>query len=83
MDFLGCRVFRHHTILNRRSRLRLRRKLQVLEKWYVAGIIDVGQLQERATAVMAFARTAGVSSWRLRRAVIQQLAVSGQRARTG
>ncbi len=83
MDFLGCRVFRHHMILNRRSRRRLRRKLSLLEKWYAAGVMGAGELQERATAVMAFARTAGVSSWRLRHGVIQQLAVSGQRARTG
>jgi RNA-directed DNA polymerase len=82
-DFLGCRVFRYHTILNRRSRRRLRRKLHLLEKWYATGLISSAELQERATAVMAFARTAGVSSWRLRKGVVQTLRVSGQRARTG
>ncbi len=83
MDFLGCRVFRRHTILNRRSRRRLRHRLTRLEQDFVAGRIDAAELQRCGTAVVAFARTAGVSSWRLRRAVLQRLPVSGPRALPG
>jgi retron-type reverse transcriptase len=83
MDYLGCRVFATHMILNRRSRVRFRRKLAHLEEQHRLGNIDEQQLQQRATALVAFTRTEGVSAWKFRRAVLQSLAVSGQRARTG
>ena len=83
MDFLGCRLFRQHMILSRRSRRRFRHKLSRLERSYVDGAIDAAALQQRATALLAFARSAGVSSWRFRTAVLQQVAVGGPRARTG
>jgi hypothetical protein len=83
MDFLGCRLFRQHMILSRRSRRRFRHKLSRLERSYVDGAIDAAALQQRATALLAFARSAGVSSWRFRTAVLQQGAVGGPRARTG
>ena len=37
VDFLGCRVFPDHVILNRRSRLRFRRKMSRLETEYLEG----------------------------------------------
>jgi hypothetical protein len=83
MDYLGCRVFRHHLILNRRSRLRFRRKLAWLERAHLAGALDSAALQHRVTSLVAFTRTAGISSWRFRRAVLDSLPVSGHRARTG
>jgi hypothetical protein len=45
--------------------------------------VDRGWVEQVATALVAFARSAGVSSWRFRTGVLQELAVSGQRARTG
>jgi RNA-directed DNA polymerase len=83
MEYLGCRIFRHHAILSRRSRVRFRRKLEHLEEAYHAGQIDEAALQHRATALTAFTRSAGVSSWRFRTRVLQQLPGSGLRARTG
>jgi retron-type reverse transcriptase len=83
MDFLGCRLYRQHLVLSRRSRRRFRRKLIRLERLFAAGFLDAAQLQQRATALVAFARSAGVSSWRFRTRVLQELAVSGPRARTG
>lgn len=83
MDFLGCRVFRQHLTLNRRSRVRFARRLRRLEEQYQRGALDAVQLQRRATALVAFARSAGVSTWRFRSAVVQRLPVSGRTARTG
>jgi hypothetical protein len=64
--------------LNRRSRLRFQRKLRALETGFLDWTIDGLTLQQRATALAAFARTSGVSSWRFRRAVIDCSMVSGQ-----
>jgi hypothetical protein len=83
MDLLGCRVFRRHMVLSRRSRRRFRQKLIRLERSCAGGEIEAAVLQQRATALLAFARSAGVSSWRFRTAVLQQIAVGGPRARTG
>ena len=82
-DFLGCRVLREHTTLNRRSRVRFRRHLRQLEKAFEAGSLSEGELQERATALAAFTRTDGISSWRFRQRVLEHLAVSGPGALTG
>lgn len=70
MDFLGCRVFPGHMVLNRRSRVRYRAKLRWLEDQFQAGSLTELQLQQRATALTAFTRTEGVSSWRFRQAVL-------------
>jgi hypothetical protein len=83
MDFLGCRLYRQHLILSRRSRRRFRQKLICLERLFAEGAIDASALQQRATALLAFARGAGVSSWRFRTAVLQRAAVGSLRARTG
>ena len=83
MDFLGCRVFANHMILNRRSRLRYRRRMAELERSFAAGQIDETDLQQRALALAAFTRTTGLASWRFRSNVLKRLPVSGQWARTG
>jgi hypothetical protein len=83
MDFLGCRLFPGHMILNHRSRVRFRRKLLRLERSYLAGEIDELTLQQRSSALVAFTRTEGLSSWRFRRRVIDSLPVGGHRPRTG
>jgi RNA-directed DNA polymerase len=83
MDFLGMRVYRRHLTLNRRSRVRFRRRLRELEAWHATGEVREQQLQQRGTALVAFARSAGVSSWRFRRAAIESASAGGRRARTG
>jgi RNA-directed DNA polymerase len=83
MDFLGCRLYGGHLVLNRRSRRRYRRKLAWLERCHVAGTITERQLQDRATALTAFTRTPGLCSWRFRQAVLQRMAVSGPGPRSG
>ena len=82
IDFLGCRVWRRHITLSRRSRLRFRRKLAHLERDYQDGIIDEHRLQQRATALVAFARAGGAASWRFRAGVIQSLMERDRGART-
>lgn len=81
-DFLGCRVFSSHLTLNRRSRLRFRRKLSDLESQFDAGLISEAELQQRATSVTAFTRTPGVSAWRFRRTVIETASAAGREAPT-
>lgn len=83
LDYLGCRVFKRHTTLNRRGRQRFRRKLARLEQDFAADRIGDEELQQRATALVAFTRTAGLSAWRFRRGVLQELAVRGHRPRPG
>jgi len=83
VDFLGCHVFPDHVILNRRGRRRFRRRMNQLETEYMEGEINERELQERATSLIAFTRAAGARSWSFRRAVLQQLLVSGRRPRTG
>jgi RNA-directed DNA polymerase len=83
MDFLGCRLSRRHTVLNRRSRRRYRRKLAWLERLHAAGTFSERQFQDRATALTAFTRTPGLCSWRFRQAVLQSTAVSGPGPRIG
>ena len=83
VDFLGCRVFPDHVILNRRSRVRFRKNMSELETSYLKGETDERELQDRATSLVAFTQAAGAKSWHFRRAVLQQLPVSGRRPRTG
>lgn len=83
VDFLGCRVFPDHLVLNRRSRIRFRQRLRQLELAYLAGEIDELTLQQRGTSLVAFTQAAGVKSWQFRRAVIEQMPVSGRRPATG
>jgi len=83
VDFLGCRVFSDHVTLNRRSRVRYRRKMMQLENDYRRGRIGARALQERATALAAFTTAGGVKSWKFRTAVLKRLPVSGRRPPTG
>jgi RNA-directed DNA polymerase len=71
LDFLGCRVYRTHRILNRRSRVRFQRSLRSLEALAVAGQIEGPELQQRATALVAFTRASGAASWNFRRRVLE------------
>jgi hypothetical protein len=83
MDFLGGRVFPRYIILNRRSRVRFRRKLRALEVAHRAGRIDELSLQQRASALIAYTRTPGLSSWRFRHSVLESMPVSDrERPRT-
>lgn len=54
-----------------------------LQEQHRAGRIGERELQERATALVAFTQAEGVSAWCFRRAVLHSLAVGGHRARTG
>lgn len=83
VDFLGCRIFRRHVTLNRRSRMHFRRRLQKLETAFAQGWISEAELQRRATSVVAYARAAGARSWRFRSRVLENHQVSSQRPRTG
>lgn len=79
VDFLGCRVFPWGLTLNRRSRVRYRRKLQRLERDFAIGAVNEHDLQRRGTALTAFATAADVKCWKFRKRVLKQLAVSGPR----
>jgi len=82
-DFLGCRVYPDHLKLNRRSRRRFRRKLFDVEgEWRRRGS-DPNGLQQRITSIIAFTCAGGTKSWNFRRKLLQRLAVSDHRARTG
>ena len=83
LSFLGCQVWRTHLTLNDRSQRRFRKQLESLETQYLNGLITELELQQRATAMIAFTQAGGVRSWRFRTQVLQDLAVSGQGPRTG
>ena len=83
LSFLGCHVWRTHLTLNDRSRRRFRKQLESLETQYLNGLITELELQQRATAMIAFTQAGDVRSWRFRTQVLQDLAVSGQGPRTG
>src|SRR5262249_35448126 len=57
MDFLGCRVFPTHQVLNARSRRRFQRKLAALERALGTGRITEADAQVRGQALVAFTRT--------------------------
>jgi len=82
LNFLGCRLFRTHTILNRSSRRRFRRRLTQLENAHALGRINDPELQQRSAALVAFTRMKGVSSWQFRRATLERMRVSGQEPRS-
>jgi retron-type reverse transcriptase len=78
LDFLGCRVFPRRVELNQRGRLRFRRKLRRIEEAHRAGLLDDAGLQTRATALVAFARAGGVSTYGFRRGVLESMPEGGQ-----
>lgn len=77
MDFLGCRIFPTYRTLSRRSRVRFRREVHRLEREYDEDRIDEPSLQRRVTALVAFARSADVASWRWRSRVVGSSPVGG------
>jgi hypothetical protein len=83
MDFLGCRVFADHLSLNRRSRVRFRRKLRALDLAYQVGGIDELKFQGRATALVAFTRSEGLSTRRFRRRVLEAIREAASEPRRG
>lgn len=83
VDFLGCRVYRNRVTLNRRSRVRYRRKLSALAASFRDGQISEDERQQRETALVSFATAAGVESWQFRRQVLELHSESGHQARTG
>jgi RNA-directed DNA polymerase len=78
MDFLGCRVYPSHLVLNRRSRVRFRAKVRWLGREHGRGWVDDRGYQERATALVAFAKAGGVASWRWRSKALGYAAEVGQ-----
>jgi RNA-directed DNA polymerase len=71
MDFLGYRLFSQHAELNRRSKVRYRRRLRVLDELNASGEISETQLQQRLTALTAFVLPA--RSFRFRRRVLEPI----------
>ena len=71
IDFLGARVFPRHLTLSRRSRVRGRRRLMTLERLWLAGKISDQELQDRATAVIAFLQAGGCVSWNFRLGLVE------------
>jgi retron-type reverse transcriptase len=82
MDFLGCRVFASHMVLNRRSRVRFARKLKDLEYARQLGTWSDAELQCRGRALVAFTQTPGLLAWRFRAKTLGRLWVSGHEARS-
>lgn len=82
LSFLGCRVFDSHVELNRRSRRRFRHRLRELTERFAGGQITERELQERATALVAFTRCGAVRSWQFRQEAIESVSVSGHEPRT-
>ena len=83
VDFLGCRVLPGRVVLNARSRRRFRRKMHRLESQFLCGEVGQLELQQKATSLVAFTRTASTKCWRFRQTVLEQLPVSGHRPPTG
>ena len=72
VDFLGCRIFRQHVTLSRRSRVRFKRRLAAIETDFARGQITEAELQRRGDSLMAFTRAAETRSWRFRSAVLKE-----------
>jgi retron-type reverse transcriptase len=72
MDFLGCRIFPTHQVLNARSRRRFRGKLKAIELALTNGAITELGAQRHAQALIAFTKTTGMKTWRFRRGSIKQ-----------
>lgn len=69
-------------VINRRSRVRFRRKLAAITKLHEQGLISEIERQQRETALIAFATAANVKSWQFRTRTLERLSVSGYKART-
>jgi hypothetical protein len=77
MDLLGCRVFPSYQVLNARSRRRFRRKLCALHVAGTRGELSELETQQRSQALVAYTRTPGLKSWRLRSRVIEDFSKKG------
>jgi len=77
VDFLGCRIFPTHVALSRRSKRRWRNRVRILERATRLGLLSESEQQVRLEAATAFAKGAGVRSWRFRTATLQQSTVDG------
>ncbi len=75
ISFLGCRLFPTHVELNRRSKLRWRRRVRFLGQAYRLGLLSDLNLQKRLTSLTAFAKSGRVRSWRFRTSVLEPWAV--------
>jgi RNA-directed DNA polymerase len=71
MDFLGYRIFPDHAELNRRSKVRYRRRVGILAKLHDAGELSELAVQQRLTALTAFALP--TASHRFRSSVWRQI----------
>jgi hypothetical protein len=83
VDFLGVRVFPSRLVLNRRSRVRFRRKLRALELALARGEIGELEMQQRATSLVEFTEAGGLASWNFRRKVLESLAAAVDRLEPG
>lgn len=64
MPFLGCRLFPHRLRLDRSGRRRFVDRLRALEAAHAAGVISERELQQRATALVAYTETCGAAGFR-------------------
>jgi hypothetical protein len=71
ISFLGCRLFPTHVELNRRSKLRWRRRVRFLGQAYRLGLLSDWDLQKRLTSLTAFAKSGRVRSWKFRTSVLE------------
>lgn len=71
MDFLGCRIFPGYSTLNRRSRVRFRRKLKLYRRWCEGGLMDEAGLQVHLQALVGFVTQ--TKSWHFRQRVLKNL----------
>ncbi len=71
ISFLGCRLFRTHVELNRRSKQRWRTRVLFLEKAYRLGLLSDLDLQKSLASLTAFARSGRVRSWKFRTSVLE------------
>jgi hypothetical protein len=76
VDFLGVRIFPSRLVLNRRSRIRFRRKLLQLECGAIRGEVTDLELQQRAGSLFEFTQAGGLASWCFRQKVLQQVAAT-------
>ncbi|TVS09656.1 MAG: RNA-directed DNA polymerase [Planctomycetaceae bacterium] len=72
VDFLGCRIFRRHVTLSRRSRRRFKQRIGAIENDFACGKNTEAEMQRRVDAVVAFSRAADARSWRFRSAVLKE-----------
>jgi RNA-directed DNA polymerase len=75
LDFLGCRIFPTHVVLNRRSRRRFRRRVRALLQGMRRGVFCERDVQRRLDALVAFSKSGDTRSWQFRQAVVNSLVV--------